>query len=104
MCVCAQSLSLVQLFVTPWTVIHQAPLSMEFSRQEPWIGLPFPPPGDLPDPRIELMSPASPALLVDSLPLVPPGKPPVFGYIVFKMISLGVSENTSRNSKVKQKN
>ena len=62
MCVCAQSLSLVQLFVTPWTVIHQAPLSMEFSRQEPWIGLPFPPPGDLPDPRIELMSLAFPAL------------------------------------------
>ena len=49
------------------------------------------------------MSPVSPALLVDSLPLVPPGKSPVFGYIVFKIISLGVSENTSRNSKVNQK-
>ena len=46
-------LSRVQLFMTPWTVTHQAPLSMGFSRQEFWIGLPFPPPGDLPDPVIE---------------------------------------------------
>ena len=45
-------------FVTPWTVAHQAPLSMEFSRQEYWSGLPCPPLGDLPDPGIELMSPA----------------------------------------------
>ena len=59
--VCAQSLSCVQLFVTPWTVSHQAPLSMEFSRQEYWSGLPFPSPGDLPDPATELLSPASPA-------------------------------------------
>ena len=59
--VCAQSLSCVQLFVTPWTVSHQAPLSMEFSRQEDWSGLPFPSPGDLPDPATELLSPASPA-------------------------------------------
>ena len=43
----------VRLFVTPWTVAHQAPLSVGFSRQEYWIGLPFPPPGDLPDPGIE---------------------------------------------------
>ena len=50
----------VQLFETPWTVAHEAPLSMGFSRQEYWSGLPFPPPGDLPDPRIELVSPASP--------------------------------------------
>ena len=52
----------VQLFVTPWTVACQAPLSMGFSRQEYWSGLPCPPPGDLPDPGIEpssLMSPAS---------------------------------------------
>ena len=53
------------LFVTPWTVAHQAPLSMGFSRQEYWSGLPYPPPGDLPNPRIEPRSPASPA---DSLP------------------------------------
>ena len=46
-------------FVTPWTVAHQAPLSMGFPRQEYWSGLPFPPPGDLPDPGIE---PGSPAL------------------------------------------
>ena len=48
-------LSSVQLFATPWTVAHQAPLSLGFSRQEYWSGLPFPPPGDLPDPGIELM-------------------------------------------------
>ena len=48
-----KSLSHVQLFVTPWTVAHQAPLSMGFSRQENWSGLPFPFPGDLPDPGIE---------------------------------------------------
>ena len=46
-------LSRVQVFATPWTVAHQAPLSMGFSRQEFWIGLPFPPSGDLPDPVIE---------------------------------------------------
>ena len=51
-------LSCVQLFVTPWTVAHQAPLSMGFSRQEYWSGLPFPSPGDLPDPGIKPTSPA----------------------------------------------
>ena len=51
-------LSRVQLFTTPWTVAHQAPLSMEVSRQEYWSGLPFPPPVDLPDPGIEPVSPA----------------------------------------------
>ena len=55
-------LSRVRLFATPWTVDCQAPLSMEFSRQEHWNGLPFPPPGDLPDPGIEHGCPASPAL------------------------------------------
>ena len=48
--------------MTPWTVAHQAPLSMELSRQEYWSGLPFPIPGDLPDPGIEPTSPVSPAL------------------------------------------
>ena len=57
---------------TPWTVAHQAPLSMGFPRQEYWSGLPFPSPGDLPDARIK---PGSPALLADSLPFEPPGKP-----------------------------
>ena len=50
---------------TPWTIALQAPLSMGFSRQEYWSGLPFPSPGDLPDPRIK---PGSPALQADSLP------------------------------------
>ena len=59
----AQSLSLVQLFATPWTVAHQAPPSMEFSRQEYWSGLPLPSPGDLPDSGIE---PGSPVLQADT--------------------------------------
>ena len=50
--------SRVQLFATPWTVAYQAPLSMGFSRQEYWNGLPFPSPGDVPNPGIELGSPA----------------------------------------------
>ena len=54
--VCAHSLSCIWLFVTPWTVDHKAPLSMEFSRQEYWIRLPFLPPGDLPNPGIEPLS------------------------------------------------
>ena len=52
-----KSLSCVRLFVTPWTVAYQVPLSMEFSRQEYWSGLPFPPPGDLPEPGVEPGSP-----------------------------------------------
>ena len=55
-------LSGVQVFVTPWTVAHQAPLSMEVFRHEYWSGLPLPPPGDLPDPGIEPASLASSAL------------------------------------------
>ena len=66
----AQLLSRVRLLVTPWTVAHQAPLSMEFPRQEYWSGLPFPSPGDLPNPRVELRSRA---LQADSLPSQPPG-------------------------------
>ena len=50
---CVKSLSPVQLFATPWTVAHEAPLSMGFSRQENWSGLPCSPPGDLPDPGIK---------------------------------------------------
>ena len=67
--------SSVQLFVTLWTIAHQATLSMGFSRQEYCIGLPFPRPGDLPNLGIELGLPASPASQVDSLPTEPPGKP-----------------------------
>ena len=70
MCMCAHSV-LLDSFATPWTVAHQAPLSMEFSRREYWSGLPFPPPGDLPDPGIEPASLASPALQGNSLPLEP---------------------------------
>ena len=62
----------VRLFATPWTVAHEAPLSMGFSRQEYWSGLSFPPPGDLSDPGIKL---PSPTLLADSLPSESPGKP-----------------------------
>ena len=60
-------------FATPWTVGHQAPVSMEFPRQEYWSGLPFLSPGDLPDPGIK---PTFPAWQMDSLPSEPPGKPP----------------------------
>ena len=70
-----QILHLAQLCPTLcdlWTVAHQAPLSMGFSRQEYWSGLPFPSPGDLPDPGIE---PSSPTLQADALTSAPPGKP-----------------------------
>ena len=60
----------VQLFATLWTIAHQAPLFMGFSRQEYWCGVPCPPPGDLPDPGIECTSPVSPALQADSLLLI----------------------------------
>ena len=64
-------LSRVRLFAIPWTVAHQASLSMGFSRQEYWSGLPFPFPGGLPDPGIE---PRSPTLQSDALPSEPPEK------------------------------
>ena len=67
-----KSLSHVRLFATPWTVARQAPLSMGFSRQEYWSGLPFPSPGDLPNPGIE---PRSPTLEADALTSGSPGKP-----------------------------
>ena len=60
----------VWLFATPWTVAHQVPLSIEFSRQEYCSGLPFPSPGDRPDLGIE---PGSPTLQADALPFEPPG-------------------------------
>ena len=68
--VLVKSLSHVRLFVTPWTVAYQAPPFMGFSRQECWSGLPFPSPGDLPDPGIE---PRSSALRADALLSEPPG-------------------------------
>ena len=69
MCVCSQS---VRLFVTPWTVARQAPLSMGFSRQEYWSGFPVPSAGDLPNPGIETVSPA---LAGGFFITEPPGKP-----------------------------
>ena len=66
-----KSLSCVRLFVTPWAVAYQAPPSMGFSRQEYWSGLPFPSPGDLPNPGIE---PQSPTFQADTLTSEPPGK------------------------------
>ena len=65
-CVCMHVLSHVRLFASPWTIAYPATLSMEFSRQEYWGGLPFPASGDLPNPGIKTKSPVSPALQVDS--------------------------------------
>ena len=65
-----KSLSRIGLFATPWTVAYQAPPSTGFSRQQCWSGLPFPSPGDLPDPGIEH---GSPTLQADALPSEPPG-------------------------------
>ena len=78
-CIYVCVLSCVWCFVTPWTVACQAPLSMEFSRQEYWSGLPSPTPGDLPDPGMEPESPASPPLAgwLDSFPLCHLGSPTV---------------------------
>ena len=58
----AQTLRCVRLFAMPWTIAHQAPLSIGFSRQEYWSGVPFAPPGDLPDPEIESVSLTTPVL------------------------------------------
>ena len=69
-CVCVKSLSRVQLFATPWTGAYQASPSTGFSRQEYWSGLPFPSPGDLPNPGIQ---PGSPALEADALTSESPG-------------------------------
>ena len=70
-------LSRVQLFATPWTVAHQAPPSMGFSRQEYWSELPFPSPGDLPDPGIEHRSPV---LQTDALTSEP------LNFLMFKLV------------------
>ena len=75
----------VLLFATPWTVALQAPLSMGFSRQEYWRGLPFHSPGHLPDPGIK---PRSSALQVDSLPSKPPGNPFLEDIILQKLLTI----------------
>ena len=84
-------------FATPWTVAYQAPPFMRFSRQDWWNGLPFPSPGDLPDPGIK---PGSPALQADALPSEPPGKPvwrigiysnlPYFHTMIFSSIHFNI--------------
>ena len=68
-------LSCVRFFATPWTIAHQTPLSMGFSRQEYWSGLPYLPPGILPNPEIDPRSPAALVLQTDSLPLSHQGHP-----------------------------
>ena len=75
------SLSHVRLFATLWTIPCHAPLSMGFSRQEYWSGLPFPPPEDLLEPGIE---PGSPALQADSLPTELQGNPHVYTQVSYK--------------------
>ena len=84
-------LSHAWLFASPWTVAHQAPLSMEFSRQEYCSRVPFPSPGDLPDPGLEPLSPASPALAVRFFTTQSPGKP--FKYFYLETITANVLRN-----------
>ena len=72
--VCACMLQLCPTLCDPWTIAQQAPLSIEFSRQKYWSGLPFSTPGDLPDPGIEPVSLMPPHWQADSLPAEPQGK------------------------------
>ena len=74
-CACMLSDCPVSLFATPWTIACQAPLFMQSSRQEYWNGLPFPTPGDLPNPGIKPMFPVSPSLTDGFFTSAPPGKP-----------------------------
>ena len=88
-----KSLSHVQLFVTPWTVALQAPPSMGFSRQHYWSGLPFPSPGDLPDPGIE---PRSPALQAEALTSEPPNDLLPSSMILLKLFELVTAINKNQ--------
>ena len=91
LCLCMWALSCsVQLFVTPWTITRQAPLSMEFSRQEYWSALPFPTPRDLPNSGIKPLSPGTPALAGRFFTTEPPGKSSPVCYVNFLDISWGV--------------
>ena len=74
-CMCVSVLSRVRPFATPWTTVHQAPLSMKLYRQQYWSGLPFPSAGDLPNPGIKPASPVSIALGGGFFTTTPPGKP-----------------------------
>ena len=82
-------LSHVQLFASPWTAAYQAPLSMGFSRQQYWSGLPFSSPRDLTDPGIE---PGSPALQTDALPSEPPGKSSIYILLLYLILNLFIEE------------
>ena len=92
---CVQSLSRVRLFSAPQMVAHQAPLPMEFSRQEYWRGLPFPPPGDLPNPGIELESLVPPALAGKVFTTVPPRKPNIYLNFIENSLHKWLSVSTS---------
>ena len=97
-CVGACVLSLfshVQLFTTLWTVAHQAPLSMGFSGQEYWSGLPCPPLGDFPHPRIDTVSPAAPCIEGGLFTAEPPRKP-------FLLVVSGKTSLTSKESACKE--
>ena len=83
-CVCAQSLSCVWFFGTPWTEACQAPMSMELPQQEYWNGVPFPSPGDFHDPGIEPKTLVSPALAGRFFTTAPPGK----SHLMQNLISL----------------
>ena len=85
---CVQSIHSCPIFVTSWTVAHQAHLSMGFSRQEYCNGLPYPPPGDLPNPPIEPVAACISCIKVDSWPTEPPGKP--FITIHYSMIYVSI--------------
>ena len=87
-------LSRVRLFATPWSIAHQAPLSMGFSRQEYWSGLPFPSPGNLPNSGIE---PRSPALQADALT----SEPPVYSKTNYEMVTSGEREGGRGTLKVR---
>ena len=82
-----KSLNHVQLFTTLWTIAYQVPPSIGFSRQEYWSGLPFPSPGNLPNPGIE---PRSPTLQADALTSEPPGKPLDIQY---KLLSISLTKS-----------
>ena len=92
MCV-VSSLSLVQLFETPWTMACQAPLFMEFSKQEYWSGLPFP----FPDLHNSGIEPRCPMFQVDSLPSKPPGKPSILYIIVNRLGYFFIKKNLMTN-------
>ena len=84
-----ETLSSAWLFATPWTVACEAPLSMKFFSQEYWNGLPFPSPGDLPNPG---MKPGFPALQADSSPSEPPGRPVKLSILILIFSSSGLSQ------------